>query len=111
MERLMSSQEMAQLLIKAANNLNTCGLNRDVGYYLLQILHSLSETTLPREDIVFLNEYCTRLRLWETQGENPIEVFDVISDVSQMTKRLMIAKERKTVLIENPDPDSCGEFL
>tara|TARA_R100001510_G_scaffold57628_1_gene66517 strand:+ start:2259 stop:2558 length:300 start_codon:yes stop_codon:yes gene_type:complete len=89
----VSEGELALLLIKAANNLNNAGFNDSVGRLLLEAISDLSKP-IPEEDVRFLNQWCYRLELTDVKS-NPIEVFDLISDLSQIMKRYIVAKSNK----------------
>ena len=91
MEHRISEAEMTLLLLKAANNLNSAGFNDSVAKVLMQLAQDLSKP-IPKEDVVFLNQWCDRLEKAKIK-EDPMEVFDLISDLSQIMKRFIVAKK------------------
>ena len=89
----VSEGEMALLLIKAANNLNKAGFNDSVAKLLMQIVTDLSKP-IPQEDVRFLNQWCYRLEQSDI-SKDPLEVFDLVSDLSQIAKRYVVIKKNK----------------
>lgn len=93
MEQKLSEAEMTILLVKAAHNLNEAGFNDSVAKLLLQILRDLSKP-ISQEDVHFLNEWCYRLEQADL-SKDPFEVFDLVSDLSQIAKRYIIIKKNR----------------
>lgn len=93
MEHKLSEGEMTLLLLKAANNLNEAGFNDSVGRLLMQIVSDLSKP-IPQEDVAFLNEWCYRLEQADL-SKDPFEVFDLVSDLSQIAKRYIVIKKNR----------------
>lgn len=90
----VTEAEMLTLLLQVARNLNEAGFNDSVGRLLMQIVSDLQKP-IPHADVTFLNAWCERLETASLK-EDPMEVFDLVSDLSQIMKRFVIAKE-------NPD--------
>jgi hypothetical protein len=86
----VTNEEMGALLVKVSHNLNNAGFNDSVGRLLMQAVKDL-QRPLPREDVTFLNNWCQRLENCEL-SDNPMEAFDLVSDLSQIAKRFVIAK-------------------
>ena len=86
----VSKEEMAILLFKVAKNLNEAGFNDSVGRLLMQIVNDLSKP-IPPEEVTFLNEWCLRLENSHI-SEDKFEAFDLVSDLSQIAKRFVMAK-------------------
>ena len=92
MEHKLSEMDLALLLLKAANNLNSAGFNDSVGKLLMQIATDLSKP-IPQEDVAFLNEWCVRLEQVDL-NKSPFGAFDLVSDLSQIMKRYVIIKAK-----------------
>ena len=90
MSHKITNEEMGALLIKASHNLNNAGFNDSVGRLLMQAVKDLSNP-IPTEDVSFLNEWCERLENCEL-SDDPMEAFDLVSDLSQIAKRFVIAR-------------------
>lgn len=97
MEKLTDA-EMLAMLVQISQNLNNAGFNQAAAKVLMQLAQDLSKP-IPREDVVFLNEWCDRLEKAKIK-EDPMEVFDLVSDLSQIMKRFVISKENPNCDLE-----------